>query len=797
MNRLIKACEVLDIKLLQIQYNDFDDGDDEDAKIESTTTTASKLILSGMTCAACVSAIENCLHSMKGIAAVTVSLSLSRAVVVYDRDYVSVSEMVSAVRSAGYEAREGERSGQENLEMMEQKNDIQRLRSLFSQALTGSTSILMADSSSGYLPFSTKITSLATVLVALWVQVIIARGLHCSAWGRNMFRQPSMDTLISMSIMLGLIMAGLNVYMLDFQTAIRYASSGSFLITVVLGGRCIQRLLERQISKSFAQLYDLQVKTALTKVKRRTTCDNWEKIPALSLRPGDEIVLAPNSIVPCDCYVLSGVGMVDESSMTGESLPKACETGDFLMSGTLMLSSTVIAVVSSSQQDSALERLIDSVSTATETSPKSVVTDVLTARLVQIIILLAIFSLLNAIRSNTGSNLSRLYAAGDRAMAVLASACPCALGLASPTAVMSGLGVAWNKGIIFSGGISAIQRMANLTHIVMDKTGTLTTGVLSVAEVYGTVEDWQCMLICAAEKDHAQPHPVARAVFKWALSRLRVEQRSSQVDIAAFEQPHEFGDGIHYVLSVKDAVQQYEIHIGTKGFFQRHELQLEPSFESRSDTMMVNVAINRSHLCSLMLRDTIRTETGRVVDYLQGKLALNLAMLTGDKKIEADRVSGALNISTTSSQAMPEVKKAYIQLLQAESSQNRVAMVGDGINDTPALATADVGVLLSPGLSRSNRSCLQAADVVFTGSNLGSLVEAIVIAKMTERQVKFNQAWALLYNAIAIVTALGVFEPWGLRIQASMAGTLMAGSSISMIILSLLLRRNLEAVQFS
>lgn len=791
MNRIIKACEVLDIKLIDIQYNDFDD-DDVEAKVDVSKTTLSKLALDGMTCGACVTTIEKALNSLHGVEAVSVSLVLARATVVHEHRLIPLSKIITTIQDAGYDAQEGERSAQQNLDVAEQKHRLSSLRISFSHAMTLSTLLVFLNSFLGYLSHKVIFSSSALALIGGWTQLIVAKDIHRAAWNKRCLTRPNMDFLISLSIVLGLILAATEMYQSRYQPAINYVTSGSFLVAVVLGGRYIRALLEKQTASGLAQLYDLQAKTTMVKVRDR---DTQIRLPALALRPNQEIVLDPGSIIPCDCYVISERGLIDESSMTGESLPKVCGTGDFLMSGTRVLGSTIVAIVSHSQEDSALEQLITSISIATE-SEHNESTDFLTVRFVQIVLVLAIYTFITASVGHAGGFFSKTCIAMERAMAVLASACPCALGLATPSAVLSGISVAWNKGIVFTGGIDAIKQLTNLTHVVMDKTGTLTTGRLDVARIMGSLSSNNCMLICAAEKRDASVHPVARVVFKWALSRLTEAERSEQNSLQISDQVSDPGKGVRCVLTKGDG-KTYSIRIGTSIYLQEHGVQLNDLHKSDcTGGIVVDIAVNGHHVGSLLLQDSVRPEAPRVIDYLKNSLSVDLAMLTGDLEAEAERISSALAISVASSRALPHAKKTFVQAIQMQSSRNRVAMIGDGVNDTPALSQADVGILISSGLSRSNRMCVQAADVILTNPSLGGLIEAILIARAMEKQIRINRGWALCYNLAAVTVAMGVFERWGLTINASMAGTLMASSSISVVALSLLLRARLQKINF-
>lgn len=813
MNRLIRACEILDIKLIDIKYNDFDDdyySDTVDSK-SGSTATLSTVTVQGMTCAACVSTIETAISSLQGVQAVSVSLAMSKVNVLHVEDLAPLSVVVDAINARGYDAHAGERTTEENLEAVQHTQRLTQLKSSFRQAGALSSLLVLVSKLPSILPVFMEYAAVQTLMSALvgaWIQVVIASDIHLTAWKRGSVLQPDMDLLVSLSLILNLVMGCASWAVADYEQSSSYFMSGSLLTTVIIGGRCIRTLLEKQMATGLAALYSLQAKTALIQVLDHSDHDsgygdsesaatNIRQLPALALRPGHEIIIPPSSIIPCDCYVVTGHGLIDQAVMTGESLPVRREPGDFLMSGCRNVGREFVAVVSSSQQDSALEQLISNITTATETRGNSGIVPNITVWFVQLILLIAMIAFASQMLGSIDTTLrQRLLIAGERMTAILASACPCALGLATPTALLSCISIAWNKGIILTGGAETVKSLSTLTHMVLDKTGTLTTGRLNVSGIHGALSNNHLMLVCAAEKYDAAVHPVAGAIFKWSLAGLDEKAKVQQNKLILAEYNSHAGKGVQCMIRDPTNDHTNMIHIGTANFLREYDIMipLDGSAEVSENTIQVHVAIDRLHVACLMLQDTVRAEAADVLTTLRSDLSLELAMLTGDKATEAQRVSKVLGISVLSSAALPGSKKDFVENIQKRSSRNCVAMVGDGINDTPGLRTADVGILLSPGLSRSNRICVQAADVILTNPNLGGLFEAVQIAKTTQWQIKFNIAWALMYNLIAVSIAAGVLETWGVVVDSSTAGMLMAGSSISIVAFSLLSRSRLEGI---
>lgn len=814
MNRLIKACEVLDLDLIKIQYNEFDDGPDQDYGALPKSMAVSKFIINGMTCQACATTIDSAIKALRGVEAVSVSLSLGRASVVHDKESISTSEVLQIIEDKGYSAQPGERNAQQNLEVVQQVKQLDSLRTAFQQAMILASIVITIEWVDRWFSLNSITREVFVFFTGLWVQLMVAWPIHQQAWRGGLFASPSMDTLISLSLLVGLALSIWRTSFLRVTGGTDYFSSGSFLAAVVLGGRYLDALLKRQGSASLARLYELQAETSLVRLRskpagtqdkgqtEKPSSNNPERIPALLLKTGNEIFIDSGTIIPCDCYIANGNAMIDQSIMTGESLPTAKGPGDFLMSGTRNLTAELAAIVAKPQEESALEQLVSSISIATEDKSSRGGSDILTSTFVKIILFLALgAATVNYMLNNKDvSNVLKLEKACERAMAVLASACPCALGLASPSAVMSGVSIAWSRGVIVTGGSRTIEKLATLTHMVMDKTGTLTTGRLSVTHVNGYLDARQCMLICAAEREDALVHPVARALFKWALSQLGEQQRSLQNVLEVTRLSNGSTQGVIckvYNRGGSKNVTDHTIHIGNATFLREHGID-ESIAKTRppGNGIAVYVAIDRQHIATVLLQDAIRKETPSVVQTLKSKFGHSVTMLTGDNEVEANRVAQTLDIPVLSSRALPVEKRLFIEQLQSDSQCRGVAMVGDGLNDTSAISAADVGILISPGLSRVNTTSAQVANVILASSSLAALVDVVLIAKATTKQVQFNTWWAITYNIVAVALAAGSLESWGVCIDAAMAGSLMAFSSISVLGWSLWFRSRLMNTRF-
>ena len=817
MNRLIKACEVLDLNIISIQYNQFDDGPMSDISKPASCDefVASKFAIEGMTCAACTSAIESAVLGLKGVDRISVSLPLARATVVHKPSQSTPMDIVAAIDGAGYGAKLGQRTAQENLELTQHSKELEHLRDAFSNATVLSSAVVTIEYLSTLSLFTDYQPQAQLTMMALgtYIQLIDASFVHEAAWSKGI-RTMTMDTLISLSLLLGLALSFFNIALFGMAAAQTYFSSGAFLTVVIIGGRYLDHLLRRRSANSLAGLYRLQTESTTIRVRRRHTTlgSNDGKggepittmtMPTAILRQQDEIIIPQSAIIPCDCYVIEGRSMIDQSTMTGESVPANKGPGEFLMSGTRNLSYELVAIVVKEQQDSALEQLVNSVSTATERQHQERGGDGVTSYFVSGVLCLTLvgfsWTLLHA--DNLSLSL-RLNIACERAMAILASACPCALGLAGPSTVMAAIDIAWTRGVILKGGMATIEKLTKLNHIVMDKTGTLTTGRLEVAESTSKLEAWQCMLICAAERNDAQTHPVAQTVFQWALGKLNDEQKRQQNEFIVRNYRSELGKGVICNARYPSEVREYAVLIGTKSFLEENGIMMPERSICKRDMTSVHVALNGSHLTTLILRDTTRPEAPAVIAHLKSHFNLDITMLTGDVPTEAARVSEELDIPVLSSRTLPHEKASFIKDLKtkAGSRGGKVAMLGDGLNDTPALSTADVGIFLSPGMSTTTLSQSQpqssTSSIVLTSPSLKRLPEVLEIAQKTETAAMWIRQWAVAYNVVAVALAMGVLEGWGVRVDAARAGTMMALSSVSVLAWGLWLRRELGKVKF-
>ncbi|KAJ8114663.1 hypothetical protein OPT61_g3516 [Boeremia exigua] len=782
MNQLIRVCDALDIRFLQIKYND-DEGDacapaKEDDEVLSHT---SRMTVGGMTCAACSTSVVEQLEALHGVHRASVSLTMGRATVSYDASAIKPEEMLDTVRKAGYDATFEEQSTFETIERLNQSSELLEIKQAISSALLFSSVIIILE----YLPKSANIgapplslqhvSAYLALLLAAKVQILDAWSIHQRAWTRHGRRKMSMETLLSLSLLLGIGLALLLVFLRQHRKSLAYASSGSFMTIVILAGRYIEAVLKKESNRNIAALYELQTESEMYQLAH-----DDRSLPASLLKRGDDIFIKPQATIPCDCFIVEGGSAINESTITGEALPVVKNVGDLLLAGTKNLSSRILVTVVQDQSQSSLAKIIEGVTAATEqklegTEPL----DAIMNYFVSVVLILAFAAFSAKIyRWQSISSVEVFVAACERAATVLAAACPCGIGLAIPSATMAGIDIACSQGILLGSGIKTMQAISSITHVVMDKTGTLTQGRLAVISHHIDenlrINRQLCYrLLAAAEFEEARVHPVASAVFKWALSNVQHDRPQRRI-LEHKNYKRVLGMGVS--CDVKAHSEEWiAVHVGHTEFLSSNGISIPPTQDLKDPAAStVHFAFSNRYAGSLVIRDIIRPDASTVVTKLLHS-GRQVTMLTGDDAAEATRISNVLGIHVLASRALPHDKLAHVKQLQA--CGHRVAMVGDGVNDVPAQAAANVGV----SISRTQGCLVGLGSVVIISGDLHALVALFAISERVVRQAKMNVWWALAYNILALSLALGLWEPWGWDISRSMAGTLMAGSSASVL----------------
>ncbi|WP_019913992.1 heavy metal translocating P-type ATPase [Paenibacillus sp. HW567] len=730
--------------------------------------------ISGMTCAACSARIEKALGRMQGIAAVNVNLALETAHVEYAPGNVSVTEIMDKVSSIGYKAT----LKQDRKEQADQRGqEIVRKQNKWIASAILSFPLLWA--MAGHFSFTDWIWTPELfmnpwfqLVLATPVQFIIGWQFYVSAYKALKNGSANMDVLVvlgtSAAYFYSLYLTIDSLRMGMSHTVDMYYETSAILITLILVGKWFEALAKGRSSDAIRSLMGLQAKTALV------VRDGAElSIPVEEVIPGDIVLVKPGTKVPVDGEVIEGLSSVDESMLTGESIPVEKKPGDSVIGATLNKNGMLRIKARKVGRDTALAQIIRVVEEAQGSkAPIQRIADVISGIFVPIVVGIAALTFVIWYFWAAPGQFSDAL---EKAIAVLVIACPCALGLATPTSIMAGSGRAAEFGILFKGG-EHLEAAQGIKVVVVDKTGTVTSGKPVLTDIVTTTgiaahgreiaENRLLAITAAAEK--LSEHPLADAIVAGAEARGLALPAAGQFQAVP-------GRGISAVVDGVD------VSVGTRRMMEENGMEPGPwaplmmKLEQEGKTAML-VSVDGIIAGIVAVADTIK-ETSRAAVARLHAMGIDVVMITGDNKITAQAIAEQAGIRTVLAEVLPEGKAAEIRRLQ--SGGVKVAMVGDGINDAPALATADTGMAIGTGTDVA----MEAADITLMRGDLMSIPDAIKMSRRTMVNIKQNMFWALAYNTIGIpIAALGFLAPW-------LAGAAMAFSSVSVVLNALRLQR--------
>ena len=773
------------------------------------TTDSATIPVTGMTCAACSARVQRTLETTAGVSSASVNLITGAATVDFDAGTTNPGRLVAAIRATGYGADlpRADQSGEQLLETQDQvrEDEIAGLRRkvivsivaavltmLFSMPLAALVPGSMADPLMRVMmPLAGGMRQLAPwidqvsadawryLLLALTLPVVGWAGRHfyTRAWSAFRHHSADMNTLIAIGtgaafiFSLGVTLADdwLSAHGVEPQV---YYEAVTWIIALVLLGNLLEARARGRTSGALRRLMALRPSTA--RVLRAGT---EEEIPLDRLRQGDEVVVRPGEKIPADGAILEGSSYVDESMLTGEPLPVFRGPGDRVIGATLNRNGAFHFRVARVGQDTVLSQIIRLVQEAQGSkAPIQRLADRISAVFVPVVISIAIATFV--VWFDFGPEPAYLHGLAA-AVTVLIIACPCAMGLAVPTAVMVSTGRGAERGVLIKRG-EALERTGRIDIVVFDKTGTVTEGRPSVQSVHlagGDTPglDQPRVLQLAASVERLSEHPLAEAIVAEA-TRLGVPVE----DVTEFETLT--GKG------VLGMVHGRRVAVGNAALIQELGLDPEP-LRSRADELAgegqttVYVAVDATAVALIAVADPIRPTSREAIARL-GRLGLESVLLTGDNRRTAVAVARAVGIERVIAEVLPGQKVAEVRRLQDRGKA--VAVVGDGLNDAPALAQADIGIAMGTGVDVA----VEAADIVLMRSDLLGVVDAIGLSRRTMRVIRQNLFWAFFYNVIGIPIAAGALYPaLGLLLTPAMAAAAMAASSVSVVSNSLRLRR--------
>lgn len=710
------------------------------------------LSLQGMSCVACAARIEKVLNKANGVSA-TVNFAAARAHITYTAGIETVDSLIQRIERAGFEATplaerdpEAERT-QKAYEWRSQRNQF-----IVAAALTLPLMIEMVGMLIGQ---SHLLPGGLQWLLATPVQFWCGRHFYHRAWRALRGGAANMDVLVSLGTS---VAYGFSVYTLFTQPhGHLYFEASAAIITLVLLGKLLEARAKSKTGEAIAALLELQPHIAHVEIN-----GEWHDRDVATLQAGDIFLVKPGESVPVDGVVLSGISEVNESMLTGESLPVTKQADAPLYAATQNHSGALRAQATNVGADTALARIVRLVEDA-QGSKASVqhLTDKISAIFVPAVVSIALLTFVINIMV-TGQLDTSLV----RAVAVLVIACPCALGLATPTAIMVGTGQGARNGILFRNA-NALEKAHQLQELVMDKTGTLTDGRLSVAIIQPALNNTsnEVIALAAGIEQHSE-HPLAQAIVGYA--RDNNIQPLNVTDFTAI-----IGRGVTAHLDGA------KVRLGSPRFIHEQGIAFnldDANTLEKHGYTVIGLALQERLVGFIGLQDKLRPDAITTVQALRNQ-GISVTMLTGDNPVTAALVAEKSGINHYIAEMLPEQKAGYIT--QRQTAGYRVGMVGDGINDAPALATADIGVAIGGG----SNIALDTADIVLMQDNLSHLPDALELSRATIGKVKQNLFFAFIYNALGIpLAAFGLLNP-------IIAGTAMALSSVSVLTNSLLLRR--------
>lgn len=725
-----------------------------------------ELQIGGMTCAACAARIEKGLNKLPGVQTATVNFALETARVEYSPTGVSLPDMIRKVEQLGYKAKTKEQSNDTGAH---REQEIRKQKRKLTVSAILSLPLLWA--MVGHFSFTTWIwvpelfmNPWFQLALATPVQFAIGKPFYTGAYKALRNGSANMDVLVALgtsaayfySLYLTIGSIGQHMHQVDM-----YYETSSVLITLILLGKLFEALAKGRSSEAIKTLMGLQAKTALV-----VRDGNEVNIPVEEVIAGDIVLVKPGEKIPVDGEVLEGVSAVDESMLTGESIPVDKHAGDSVFGATLNKNGALRIRATKIGKETALSQIIKVVEEAQGSkAPIQRIADVISGIFVPIVVGIAVLTfLLWYFAIDAGDFAGAL----EKSIAVLVIACPCALGLATPTSIMAGSGRAAELGILFKGG-EHLEAAHRVDAVVLDKTGTVTKGKPELTDIRIEPEWEESQLLAwigSAERN--SEHPLAEAIVSGIRNR-GIDLPGSD----AFEAIPGYG--------IKAAVEGNELLIGTRKLMDRYDISIGTVvsemnlLEEQGKTAML-AAVNGKLAAMLAVADTIKDTSKEAVSRLKD-MGLQVIMITGDNERTARAIASEAGIEHVLAEVLPEGKAAEVKKLQ--EAGRKVAMIGDGINDAPALATADTGMAVGTGTDVA----IASADVTLMRGDLNGIPDAILMSKKTMLNIKQNLFWALAYNIIGIpIAAIGFLAPW-------LAGAAMALSSVSVVLNALRLQR--------
>lgn len=736
--------------------------------------------IGGMTCAACVSRVEKAIKSLAGVVNVSVNLATEKATVTYKENKITLSEIEKTIETIGYHVIKTNSDKVIDEDKIRKEKEIKTLWIKFIIAAIFSLPlfyIAMAPMITFVkLPFPNSLNPMhypfiyALVELMLVIPVIgVGYKFYTVGFKALIKKSPNMDSLIAIGTTSAFLYSLYNTILIakgntELVESLYYETAG-VIITLILLGKTLESISKGKTSEAIKKLMGLAPKTAIIEK------NGIEKeIPIAEVKKDDIVIVKPGTKIPVDGIILEGSTAIDESMLTGESMPIDKKVGDNVYAASLNTNGLIKFKATKVGSDTVLAQIIKLVEEAQGSkAPIAKMADIVSGYFVPIVCVIAVIA---GVAWFLGTN--DLEFALKIFISILVIACPCALGLATPTAIMVGTGKGAELGILIKSG-EALETAHKINTIVLDKTGTITEGKPSVTDIITIEIDEKRLLQIAASVEKGSEHPLGQAIVKKAM-----EKNISLLKVNNFKALT--GKG------VEAKIDDIKVLIGNYQLMKESSIVLKP-LEDNSNKLATDgktpmfVAFDNKLVGIIAVADVVKKNSKKAIEKLH-KMGIEVAMITGDNKKTADAIAKQVGIDRVLSEVLPQDKANEIKKLQAENK--KVAMVGDGINDAPALAQADIGIAIGSGTDVA----IESADIVLMRNDLIDVSIALELSKKTIRNIKQNLFWAFAYNVIGIPIAAGLLYLFkGPLLNPIIAAMAMSLSSVSVLTNALRLKR--------
>lgn len=736
--------------------------------------------ISGMHCASCALNIERKLQKTQGIKSANVNYGSETATVEYDETVTRSKDLASAVSSLGYQAHLGKESEDQVETEKKQELSALKLKLVVSAAFT----ILLLVGAMVPFAFPWLMSPWTMWLLSTPVQFWAGWSFYQSAWSGLKNRSANMDTLVALGTSVAyffsvfatvfrgiLVQAGIEPHV--------YFEISATIITLILLGKFLEARAKSATSTAIKKLIGLSPKTANLLVGGKV-----QTVPIDQIKLGDLLLVKPGEKIPVDGIIMDGDSTIDESMVTGESLPVEKKVKDTVIGATVNLTGAIEVKATKVGSETMLAQIIELVRRAQGSrAPIQKLADQVSGIFVPIVIMLGIGTAL--IWFNWGPE-PVLVMSLMSLINVLIIACPCALGLATPTSIMVATGRGAEIGILVKNAES-LERASRVKTVIFDKTGTLTKGKPAVQAFEFVGKDDKRLMALASAVESRSAHPLAAAIARDLPEKAGL--KDSHLKVTHFTD--------RAGLGVEGTVGEDQVLIGKQELLSKAKVKLNPGLDKKTagwadnGWTVVRVAVNGEEVGHIALADTIKEDAKEVVRELT-RMGIKSVMVTGDNEQTAQAIARLAGIKVVEAGVLPEGKEIIVRKYQAEGQKGSprashgVAMIGDGVNDAPALAASDVGIAMGEGTDVA----IESAGMTLLRSDITLVPQAFKLSRATLRNIKENLVWAFGYNIILIPVAMGVLYPiWGIQLNPILAGGAMAFSSVSVVTNSLRLKR--------